>query len=189
MRAYIKNTEDILEKIGFKPEEHAERAIEVLKSNSMPPHDLDVETVDGDYSVEMSRIEAKKNKDKPENTFMRDLVASKKQLDSKPETSALCLVENIMKKYGIEGQYGKIVSLAGFDYAAEVYDTNEKNLEGLKEAARTCWHRSYTEMLTTAIEEGKDFDVKEMLEDARKIAIAITNFYAPASEVKEISEI
>ena len=62
-------------------------------------------------------------------------------------------------------------------------------MDEFKESAGMCFSRTFNYMMSNAILNEKEFDVVELLNDARKITATVMNHYMPVSEINELKNL
>ena len=184
-RGYIAKAEDTLNAIGFVESEHKDKALEVLKATMATPHDIDEEAIKGEYEVATKALDAKKVK---ELTVARDLLAKGNALDKNPETSIYSKLEHFFEKYDFRKEFEKKQPYFSFDNAAEEYD-KRRNLGAMKDCASSCMLLSFAHAFNYAVKNGKEVNVAELMNDARKIATIVMEHYMPSAAIEELKNL
>ena len=100
-RAFTEKVDATLRDHGFDVATHGEESLELLKNTIMPPHDLDVEHVDGE------RNDGKRYYDELTTeriTVAKEKVARARELDKNPETSFEKMIEPFAAKYNFDAK-------------------------------------------------------------------------------------
>ena len=184
-RGYITMAENTLKEIGFVESEHKDKAIEKLKATMVSPHDIDEEKINGEYEVAIKAIDAKKVE---EVTVARDLYAKGQELDKNPETSIYSKLEPFFEKYDFRKEFEKRLPYFSLDNAAEEYD-KRRNLSAMKDSASSCMLLSFTHAINYAVKNGKEVNVAELMNDARKIATIVMEHYMPSAAIEELQNL
>ena len=183
--AYISKAEDILARIGFIENEHKDKAIEVLKNTVMVPHDMDEERVKDAYERQM---DAWKEKNIKELTVARDSLTKAKALDNNPDTSIYKKLESILEKYDMIAGFEEILKKTAMENAALMFD-KQRDISSMKNSAFVCFLRTYDAMIVDAIANGKDINVAEFMEDAKKITDVAMEHYFGISAIDELKDL
>ena len=184
-RGYIAKAEDTLNAIGFVESEHKDKAIEMLKASMVSPHDMDEEVIKSEYEVAIKALDAKKVE---EVTVARDLYAKGKELDKNPETSIHSKLEPLFKKYDFRKEFDNKLPYLALDNAAEEYD-KRRNLGSMKDTAASCMLFSFTHALSYVVKNGKEINVTELMNDARKITSTVMDHYMPSADIEELKNL
>ena len=184
-RGYIAKAEDTLNAIGFVESEHKDKAIEVLKATMATPHDIDEEAIKGEYESATKALDAKKVE---ELTVARDLYAKGKERDKNPETSIYSKLEPFFEKYDFRQEFEKKQPYFSLDNAAEEYD-KRRNLGSMKDCASSCMLLSFTHAFNHEVKNGKEVNVAELMNDARKIATIVMEHYMPSAAIEELQNL
>ena len=184
-RGYITVAENTLAEIGFVESEHKDKAIEILKATMVHPHDMDEEIIKSEYEVAIKALDAKKVE---ELTVARDLLAKGRELDKNPEASIYKKLEPFFKKYDFREEFEKKLPYFSLDNAAEEYD-KRRNLEPLKDSASSCVLFSFNHAINHAVKNGKEVNIAELMNDARKIATIVMEHYMPSAAIEELKNL
>ena len=184
-RGYIAKAEDTLNAIGFVESEHKDKAIEMLKSSMVTPHDMDEDVVKSEYESAVKALDAKKV---VEVTTARDLVKKGQELDKNPETSIFKKLEPFFEKYDFRNEFEKKLPYFALDNAAEEYD-KRRNIGSMKDSASSCILLSFTHALNHAVKNGKEVNIAELMNDARKIATIVMEHYMPSAAIEELQNL
>ena len=181
-RGYIAKAEDTLNAIGFIESEHKDKAIEMLKASMVTPHDMDEEAIKSEYEGAIKALDAKKVE---EVTVARDLVKKGQELDKNPETSIFKKLEPFFEKYNFKKEFEQKLPYFALDNAAEEYD-KRRNLGSMKDSASSCMLLSFTHALNYVVKNGKEVNVAELMNDARKISTIVMEHYMPSNAIEEL---
>ena len=182
---YIAKAEDILARIGFIENEHKDKAIEILKNTVMVPHDMDEERVKDAYERHM---DAWREKNTEELTVARDSLAKARVLDQNPETSIYKKLESVLEKYDMIAGFEEILKKTAMENAALMFD-KQRDVSSMKNSAFVCFLRTYDAMIAHAITNGKDINVREFLDDAKKITDVTMEHYLGISAIDELKNL
>ena len=185
-RAFTEKVDATLRDHGFDVATHGEESLEFLKNTIMPPHDLDVEHVDGE------RNDGKRYYDELTTeriTVAKEKVARARELDKNPETSFEKMIEPFAAKYNFDAKLTTLgISDELLNSAADKYD-NSRNLDDIKRLVTGPFYKSFFAMIQNAMKSGREINLAEMIGDARKIAVMAAQHYTPFFEVEEFANI
>lgn len=184
--AFLEKADSTLAKIGFNANEHADKAMDILKETIMPPNDGDKYTVVDAYCIESKQAKGIVN---GKGSRAHDKHASAQLLDCKYETSFERLLEPYNDLYGSE-----LTAVAlGYSEAeimamAEGYDKS-KNIDNINKAIERAFNNALTMIYIGVLKNGIEIDASDILRDARQIAILAAQRYTLYFEAEENLEL
>lgn len=170
-----------LKRVGFDAQKHGNEAIDFCKKNTMHTFKVDVSNVKDAYKRLVDVYEAKRI---PELTIGRDQFEKAQALDKNAKTEFSNLLKPYADKHGMKHTDFNKVKAYWSNCGAE-YDYTRKT-EDMYETATTHLLGTVAVMIESAIKNGREVNVPEILKDARIITNLAIAHNTPAYLVDDI---
>lgn len=183
---YIKETQALLDSVGFKADQHAESTKDLLKKVA-PPYDIDLDRVKEQYKNGLQ----KDKQDRTVELFEARAKYNKAwELEQSPETSFVSKITPFLQKYGIDptdyNVKSHISNMPAIHEAAEAYD-KRRETELMRKYVGRAFYFGYKAIVESSTRNGKEINVAEALKDARAIAGIAAQHYTMAYEIEELT--
>ena len=170
-----------LKRVGFNVKNHGEQALDFCKNNTMHTFSVDVGNTKDAYKRLVENYEAKRI---PELTIGRNRFEKAKELDKNVKTEFVNMLKPYAEKHGMKTDDFKKVKAYWSNCGAE-YDYTRKT-EDMYETATTQLLATVGVMIESTIKQGKEVNIPEILNDARRITNLAIAHNTPAYLVDDI---